>query len=174
MPMDHKLSRRILSIFAYALIAIVVAYLLIDHHPPTLPIGSIAPMDEKFATINGGTVTLRGLLKKPMVINFWATFCPPCLKELPILNNAAKKYYGNVYFFGATIASDSVTIMKLKKEFLIDYDIGAVSESVVEKWRARALPTTYIVNTNGMILWAHTGIVSEELLDHALQSTLKR
>lgn len=45
--------------------------------------------DQTFPTLNGDTLALTSFKGKPLVLNFWATWCPPCVKELPLLNQFA-------------------------------------------------------------------------------------
>jgi thiol-disulfide isomerase/thioredoxin len=174
MAINNPTMQKTLSLIAYISLAAAVAFIVIDRHAPTLPIHIKAPIDEKLNLLNGTSITFRKLLKTPLVINFWASWCPPCIKELPTLSKIAKKYRGQVFFIGATVASDKKDVLAAKKSFLIDYELALVSEETVTKWQAEALPTTYIIDPQGTIIWAKSGISSEDQLEKAIRLALKK
>jgi thiol-disulfide isomerase/thioredoxin len=170
----HQMTKPILSLIAYVAMALFVAYVLIDRHPPTLAVGTVAPIDEKMGMLYGGKTTVRRLLYRPMVINFWASWCPACLKEMPILSKLAKKYRSQMTFLGPALASDIDDIVETKKRFLLDYELVIATDDVVEKWQARVLPTTYVIDQQGTIRWAQAGVVSEAQLEQAIRMVLGR
>ena len=103
--MTKLFYRRIFSLASFILIACAIAFLVIERRAPTLAVGHKAPINHQISLLNGSQVTIRYLLNKPMVINFWATWCPPCHEELPMLNHLAKKYDQKVTFLGLAIDS---------------------------------------------------------------------
>lgn len=170
MQTKNPVLRKILSLAAYVTIACVVAFLVADRHPPTLAVGQIAPVDEKIIRFDGSQTSFRKLLTKPMVINFWATWCPPCRKELPILSKLSHQFRGKVVFVGAALNSDIEEIAALKKQFLITYELLSINDALADLWQARALPTTYLLDTTGKIAWAQAGIASEHELADAINA----
>ena len=168
----NPLFQRILSILSYVGLAIITTWLIMDRFSPTLKVGETAPILETFTHIDGTKSSFKNLLGKPLVINFWATWCNACLKELPTLSKASNDT--RVNFFGAVVSSRPQDIIELKNRFLLNYDQGFVSDSVVEKWQAQALPTTYVLNSLGQIIWAKAGVVSESELNEAIDLALKR
>lgn len=174
MIIKNPVIRKTLSLGSYLLIAMVVAFLIADRHSPTLAIGSSAPINEKLILEDGTITTVKQRLKKPLLINFWASFCPPCLKELPTLGKMANKYKGKVVFLGAAVSTKPADIAHLKKRFLLDYDMALVTDAVVDKWQASALPTSYLIDLDGKILWAKAGIASESDLEYAFKLVANR
>lgn len=175
MAIEFPPMRKILSLIAYFALAMLIATLLVEHHPPHLEVGTKAPMDEKIRLLAGGTTDFRRLSsKKPLLINFFATWCPPCLKELELLSLAHKKYRSRATFIGIGIQSDPADIMSIKQRFDINYQLGQLSEESIDKWQGFALPLTYLVDPNGTILWAHAGVVSEDELLSALDGAAQK
>lgn len=168
MPTKSPMSRKIVSVAAYISFAVVFAFLIIDGGEPHLPAGAQAPLDEKIITLDGTTSTLRRLLKKPMVINFWATWCTVCIKELPVMSKMAKRFSNQVIFVGATVNSDISEVDTLKKRHFITYPHFAFNEMLVNLWQAKALPTTYIIDTTGKIVWSKSGGFTEDELEKGL------
>ena len=174
MPTKNPLLRKILSVAAYVTIASVIAFLIADNHPPTLAVGEKAPVDEKIVRGNGNAITFRKMLTKPMVINFWATWCPPCLKELPTFSKLSQRFKEKIVFIGAALNSDGEEIAGLKKHYLLNYELISINDAFADLWQARALPTTYLVDTSGTIVWAHAGLITEVELESAIKAVLMK
>jgi thiol-disulfide isomerase/thioredoxin len=166
--------RKILNLGAFIGVAVIFAFLVLNRFPTGLKVGSSAPISEKIELINGDLTTFKALLKKPMVVNFWAIWCPSCIKELPIFNKMAKKYHEKMIFLGATLGSSKKEIMQAKKKYSLIYEFALISESVARKWQGQALPTTYIIEPAGKIVWAKTGVFDESELEKAIQLILKK
>lgn len=176
LAMNRKTSstiRPILSFLAYVGAAFLVAYFLIERHPPTLPVGSLAPVDERVSLLSGGKTSLRKYLRKPLVLNVWAAFCPACMREMPVLSKLATQFRSKVTFLGAAFATPVDEIEAVKRKFLLDYEQVRVTDDFVDVWHARALPTTYVIDRQGSIVWAHVGIISEQELEEVLLGVLK-
>ncbi len=174
MQAKNPLVRKILSLAAYLSIAVVIAYLIAGSQAPTLAVGVRAPVDQNIVRLNGANTTFRRMLTKPMVINFWATWCPPCLKELPVLSKVAQKFKNEVVFVGAALSSDLEEIAALKKQFLLNYELIAINDALADIWHARSLPTTYVLDAKGMIVWATAGVVTEDELGEAIRAVLRK
>lgn len=173
MEPKNQTKRKILSLSVYLAIAVVFAYLVADRNPPFLEVGAAAPLDTTITLSQGQTTTFRKLLKNPMIINFWAPWCPPCLKELPTFSKMAKKFTGKVVFLGPALTSSLEEIQALKSRFFIDYEMFPVPDDVVDEWHGRTLPTTYLIASDGTIAWARSGITTEEELEQAIKLVVK-
>lgn len=167
------LTQKILSFTCYLLMAMVVAWLITDRFKPTLKVGDFAPIKENFLSINGSKSSFKNLLQKPMMINFWASWCSSCMKEMPTLSKLSHKYRYEMVFLGVAVQSPHEDILKVKRSFLLDYDQVVISEQALDLWQARALPTSYIINTRGQILWAKAGVVDEAELEAEIKKALK-
>lgn len=174
MQAKNPLTRKILSVAAYVTIASAVAFLIADQHPPTLAVGARAPIDEKIVRFDNTATSFRKMLTKPMVVNFWATWCPPCIKELPTFSKLAHQYRNKVIFVGAALNSDIEDIAAFKKQYVLNYELLAINDALADLWQARALPTTYLIDTQGTIIWAQTGVVTHEDLEKAIIAAVAR
>ena len=169
----QQTRRKILKVAAYVILAITVAYILVHRYPPSLSVGAKAPLSDKISLL-GAQVASFSSFKKPLLINFWATWCTPCQQELPVLARLAQKYSQQVTFIGAAVDSPRADIISTKEHLKIDYFLGEVSAQVVKNWRAELLPTTYLVDSSGLIIWAHAGLLKEEQLEEALKLIVKK
>ena len=136
-------------------------------------VGTSAP-DFSLNTLTAQPVSLQNLRGKPAVINFWATWCPPCREELPALEAAHVQYGDRVNFLAVSVKEDEGTVRRFADQFgltlpvLLDGD-GAVMDS----YQVRGLPTTLFINAEGVIVSQHVGGLTDSTLADYLQPLLE-
>lgn len=109
----------------------------------------------KLADLDGQHIQLDQYKGKTIFLNFWATWCKPCIREIPSIKAAKDSLSkeGIVFLF----ASDEVP--ELIKEFKTDHnpDLNYVRVLNLEELNIQGLPTTYVYNPNGQLVFAETG-----------------
>lgn len=153
----------------------LLAYLMVGRMSSGLETGSEAFLDDKIHPLGKQAVSLKSVVgNKIAVINFWASWCPPCRQELPVLSKLAKEYAKkNVVFIGAAVNSPKGDILELKNQYSLTYFLGSIDSAALNRWQAEALPTTYIIDKSGKIAWYKSGQVSEDMLRPALEMVIK-
>ena len=133
----------------------------------------------KLTKLNGRTVTLSEYLKKgPVLINFWATWCSPCKKEMVYLDKFERKYKDE----GLSILSISVDSQKSlshvrsyirANDYIYDIFLDP-NRQVFKKLNGNLMPTNVLIDTEGKVLWRHYGYIpgDEENMDLQLRSAL--
>lgn len=119
-----------------------------------LDVGQIAP-EIKLETLSGETVRLSDLKGKKVFINFWATWCPPCKKEMPEMQKFYEEYSDEVEILAVNATGQEKGI-KTVEDFIEsgNYTYPILLDKklkVTEDYKAFALPTTYFIGTNGVI-----------------------
>ncbi len=116
---------------------------------------------------------------KITLINFWATYCVPCRKEMKHLNRINKTYAEqNVQVVGISI-DDSRTVGRVKsmvKSQKLDYTILLDTEQKLYKnFNTTAMPFSILVDPQGKILWEHTGYIpgDESQMENEIKKALK-
>jgi peroxiredoxin len=128
------------------------------------PVGKKAT-EFKLPAVSGEEVTLQSFRGKVLLINFWATWCGPCREELPELVRVQEKFRKR----GLAVVAVSVdNDVENVRAFLRKYDIKLQAlwdrrKKVADAYAVEKMPSSYIVDRNGIIRFVHYGYSPEEL-----------
>lgn len=152
---ERKMKPR--NIFLYIMLSFIIWHVLMPANVFALSIGEKAPLFS-LKDISGREWSLKDLKGKVVFINFWGSWCHPCKKELPALNELQKKNK-DVVVLAVNIDKSSATVDTfLKKHPLDQLTILLDSESkVISSFGARAMPTSFILDGYGKVRFVHYG-----------------
>jgi peroxiredoxin len=126
------------------------------------------PLDDgstyQLADLDGNPIKLADLRGKVVWINFWASWCPPCQQETPILRDLAERYRDRgLEVVGVSVQETSADdVAEYADRYDLDYTIGFDgSGHVFREYKIYALPTQFFVDTNGVIAQVVNGPVDE-------------
>ncbi len=121
-----------------------------------------------FQLVDGGTTTLAELQAdddRPMVVNLWATWCAPCLAEMPDLEAFHRQRGAEIQLIGLNISDSPTRAAELTAELGITYLLGRDPEGVfVEALGAVGLPVTVFITRQGRLALVHQGPLDLERL----------
>ena len=123
---------------------------------PQPAIGYPAP-DFALTTLDGQSIALADLADTPIVLNFWATWCGPCRREMPSLQAASERYGDDVLIVGVDQAEDPRTVQRFVDELGLTFPIPMDTDgSIGQRYNVTGLPTTYFIDSRGIIrhVWA--------------------
>ncbi|MGC5328592.1 TlpA family protein disulfide reductase [Brevibacillus sp. SYSU BS000544] len=124
----------------------------------------------------GQEVSLEQYKGKPVFINFWASWCPPCRMETPDLTTLYEKYKNRIGFIGVNVTAqdDLENVNDFVNEFHVTFPIALDHSGEVSKqYKIIAMPTSYIVDKNGVIVFKKTGVVTKPEIEQVLERILK-
>jgi thiol-disulfide isomerase/thioredoxin len=119
-----------------------------------VPIAPVPAPAWKLKDVDGNVVTSDQFKGKVVVIDFWATWCPPCKAEIPGYVRLQKKYAADgLVFVGVSVDEDGPPVVKkFMKEYGINYTIVMASEAMVGAFSPiEGYPTTFIIDRDGNI-----------------------
>jgi len=139
---------------------------------PEPAIGRIAP-DFTLKTPNGDTVRLATLRGKPVVVNFWATWCGPCQREMPALQSASQHYAGQVTFVGVDQGETPKEVTDYLQPLGVNFTISLDSDTKVgDRYQIQGMPTTFFIDANGVIREMWIGEMNAVVLAEGIRKIL--
>ncbi len=130
--------------------------------------GGTAPIFTLMST-SGERVALQDFRGKPVIVNFWATWCGPCKTELPQLNAFAAAH-PEVPVLGVALDSGTLPVLKsAQAELGIEYDVLRGNAGVQGQYGVKTIPTTFLIDGAGVIQESHVGTVSARQLTRWLR-----
>jgi thiol-disulfide isomerase/thioredoxin len=127
-----------------------------------------------FVDANGKKLTLSDFKGKWVLINFWATWCPPCLKEIPDLVSLYESRKDVMIIGVALDYKDSKTVMKYVKSMSVSYPVVLGDRKIAAQiGPVSMLPTTYVFDPEGNPAVYKVGLVSRESLEEFMREYSK-
>ncbi|MBO31311.1 MAG: hypothetical protein CL439_07915 [Acidimicrobiaceae bacterium] len=122
-----------------------------------------------FALNEGRNTTLKELVSEknqPLVVNFWATWCAPCLEELPMFESVHNRIGHEVTFLGVNVSDSPTKANELIADAGISYQMGRDPEgNFLVGLGIVGLPATVFIDSEGTIVDVHMGQISDADLD---------
>jgi len=118
--------------------------------------------DFSFKDLNGKQHTFSEYKGKWIIVNYWATYCPPCRVEVTDLNMFAEDHEKTAVVLGMDAGGDPVSeLKKFKQEYELSYTMAPAQRSTLLAFGIiEALPTTFIVSPQGKIVDTHIGMIT--------------
>ena len=137
-----------------------------------LSVGKTAP-DFAMEMLDGGTKQLSDFRGKPVFLNFWATWCGPCINEMPDLQKAHEDYGDKITFLGINCAEDKSVVEKfLKDNYSYTQALDTKSE-IGKLYQIQAIPLSLVLDSDGVIMSTTLGSLSAEEIDGLVKAALK-
>jgi len=136
-------------------------------------VGRQAP-DFRLESLDGRQVSLADYAGQVVLLNFWATWCPPCKEEIPAIERAYVAHRGEGFMVLGINEGEALEIVQtFASELGITYPVLIDKRgNVAAQYRRRGLPLTLIVDRNGVIQVRHEGYVTAGQLDKYLSGLL--
>jgi len=153
--------------WALALTMGVAIFMAIQWLQPKPQLPEIAP-DFQVQTVDGDLISLSALRGRPVVINFWASWCGPCQQETPAFNRFHKAN-PDIPMVGLAVDSGNASkVRRTAKQWGIEYPVAVATGSLQSTYDISTLPTTIIVAPDGKVADIHVGMMSERQLARAI------
>ena len=119
-------------------------------------------------TFDGKVVRLSDLRGKPVVVDFWATWCRPCRASMPHLEQVQKRFHSEgLVVIGLSVDESNPTeVRRFAQDLGITFRLGMANEKVLDQYGPiRYLPTTFFINRKGEMVRRVKGYIDSETLE---------
>ena len=175
--MGVTLQRRILVFgIGVVLIGAIAASLWNRSPQPTESRPEVGYLAPDFAVVDldsGKTIHLSELRGQPVLLNFWATWCPPCRQEMPDLDRIAKDFAGKAHVLavGADPQETAETFRNFRQSLGLSLPVGVDSSGEAARlYGARAIPTSFFIDARGVIRSTRLGAMTYDMMREGLQA----
>lgn len=115
--------------------------------------------------LSNGKVGLANFRGKPLLLNFWATWCVPCRQELPTLQRFASDQQGRLAVLGLDELEGAGDVATFTRSLNVTYQLGLDSDgSIARRFRVQGLPTSFLIDGQGVIRQTHLGALDAATL----------
>ena len=157
------------AISGVAVVAVAAAVFNANRGPSRPQVGQPAP-NFTLPALAGKPVTLDQLRGRPVVVNFWATWCEPCKQEMPALEAATKSHPG-LTVLGLDDAEPAEKVRSFVQEYGLTYPILLDGDSAVQQeYRIIGEPTSIFVDSSGIVRAIYLGALTDAELQKDLQA----
>ncbi|MDH5371826.1 MAG: TlpA family protein disulfide reductase [Acidimicrobiia bacterium] len=138
-------------------------------HAPGGPLAGTLASDFDLELLSGETFDLSDHFAndgRPVVLNFWASWCPPCRAEMPDFDRVAAERQ-DILIVGIAVEDDPTAAREFGTEIGVSYPLGIdTTGTIAGKFPYLGLPTTWFINGDGIIIRQWTGLITyDDLLD---------
>ena len=166
---------RFLQISIVFLLGVFVFVLYRSMHETVVAVGDTAP-DFSITADNGKTITPTNFGGKLLILNFWATWCPPCIQEMPSLDRLQRTFAGRgLVVVGVSVDKDE----KAYRDFLSRVNVAFLTardpeQKVNSQYGTVQYPESYIIDSNGKVVEKIVGMAlwTDERMMNRVQSLL--
>ena len=138
------------------------------------PVDPAPLLDVEFVTFDGETLSLADLRGRPVVVNFWASWCPACIAEMPGFEAVHQQFGDDVVFVGFAIQDDRKSSDQLAAETGVTYTL--VEDPLGDFFKAYdgiAMPTTVFLTREGEVSEKWSGVLTESSLTERINRLLE-
>ena len=129
------------------------------------PVVSAAASDFTLTTVDSQQVTLGDLKGQGVLVNFWATWCPPCMEEMPLFERYSQKYQGKLVVLGINYQEQDELVDKFRQENGISFPLLLdLSGKVADLYYVHNFPMSFFIDSEGTIRAQHLGLLTEDQL----------
>ena len=165
----------------FALIAVAISFLLLDISPQTdlaavpVKVNYSAP-ELSLNDTNGEAVSLAGLRGQVVLVNLWATWCPPCKEEMPELEAFYRKHKDDGFVIAAVNDGDpTADVLQFIRDYGLTFPVWLDPTYVAteQAFKTLNLPSSFVINRQGKIVLSWVGGINRRSLEKYVTPIIK-
>ena len=124
--------------------------------------GPMADFNLQLMNSKGELALMEQFRGKVIFLNIWATWCPPCVAEMPGINKLYKelKNDGDVVFLMLSVDDDFETAKRFKERKKFEFDVYQATSRIPQMYYSQSIPTTYVIGAGGELALTHEGMAN--------------
>jgi peroxiredoxin len=130
-------------------------------------VGAMAP-DFELRSMAGESVSLSDFRGQPVMLNFWALWCHPCIEEIPIIQARYQQHYPDLVVLAVEEGGANISVQNYASENQLSFLILAGTKTVLGQYNVYAFPTSYFIDADGVIQSIELGSLTGPALDESL------
>lgn len=117
-----------------------------------------ANYDFQVVNVGGRTINFSEFKDKTVFINLWATWCPPCIAEMPDIHDLYKKMGDDVEFVMISVDSDQEKAVSFMEKKKFEFPVYFLKSNLPSEFETGSIPTTFVISPNGEIVVEEHGL----------------
>ncbi|WP_412061267.1 TlpA family protein disulfide reductase [Rubrivirga sp. IMCC45206] len=167
---SRALGARLGSVAGWALVA-VLAVVVVRRYVPDYDLPDLGPApDASHATLDGDPTGPADFGGRVVVLNVWATWCPPCVVETPGFVDLSREFADDVQFLGLSVDDDPADVRAFAARHGVPYPLLVGPPLSGAMPHAPVLPTTLVIDRAGRVRLRHEGLLLEPALRPILRT----
>lgn len=159
-------------VLTFAMVAWIAATAIAKDKPSKNP---QAPAFSEKDIFGKDTITLSSYQGKVVLLNFWATWCPPCRLEIPDIIELSKKYKDQLVVIGVSVDQDRSPVAPFVKQNKMNYPVIYGTDQIITDFGGiSAIPTSFIIDTRGKIVQKIVGYRNYAAFEAAVKPYLNK
>lgn len=154
---------------------LVLGWIVLRRPAPRQPTGNLRPApDFSLTDLSGGTFRLSDYRGKVVVLDFWATWCDPCKREIPHFVEMQSKYASQgLQVLGVSMDDDEPPVRQFQQQFKMNYPVALGNPKLADQYGGiLGLPITFVIDRNGRITARHAGATDASVIEAEIQKLL--
>lgn len=160
------LNKRCVTVSIAVTLCLLLSLVACGQKDVPVELGAVSP-DFELDSLDGSKVDLRSLKGKPVVVNFWATWCQPCRREFPVLQEMAAEDKVEVVAIALDEEGEAV-VRPFVEDNGLDYRVLLGDQEVFQRFKGYAIPYTLVLDEEQKIIGMYRGPATREDIDRDL------
>jgi cytochrome c biogenesis protein CcmG, thiol:disulfide interchange protein DsbE len=179
---DRETIAALLAFLSVALLVLLMRNIAVPERSVTAQGAEAAALTAKAApdftleALDGAQVSVSQYRGQVVLVNYWATWCPPCVRETPSLVRVYEQYKDQGFVIlgiNTTYQDDHAKVAQFAKDNEIRYPVLLETDpATTAAYGSRLLPTSYLIDRNGKIVYTRVGQVDEQNLSERVEALL--
>ncbi|MBP3950534.1 thiol-disulfide oxidoreductase ResA [Bacillus suaedae] len=163
-----KQKRLIMRTSILVIIGAALAYTFYSNFFADRSLAKVGEESKNFVIhdLEGQRIELKGLEGKGVFLNFWGTFCPPCEKEMPIMEELYQEYKDQgVEILAINVNEPELTVESFVERYNLTFPVAIDKDDIIaDAYGISPLPATILIDEHGTIVDVHTGGMPDQLI----------